>query len=459
MFGQAAGRARLGIRVLCGGGVVLAAVAAASPAVAQDQAALQELREALARQQRQIEAQQRLLSEQGATLERQRRLLETQGREIQALRGPAPPRSATPAPVPAAPPAAAVAAAPQPAPARPATPPPQVATEAAAAAQARREERRVAETDPSLARTGGVLTARGALVVEPALDYAYSSQNRSVVNGFTVIPGITFGTLDIREVQRRTVTGALTARLGVTDWLELNTRIPVVWRSDTTTTTPADVDARPITIGPTGFGLGDIEFAASYQINDFREGAPVFVGNLRVKTATGRSPFEVPVYTPRDPRGDFLRGLERELPTGSGFWAVEPGLTMIFPTDPAVLFASARYIWNVADTVTLPSLNDGPGARVRLDPGDGLGLNFGIGFALNDATSFTLGYEHVHVLPARQSGQVIRGSAYDIGTFNFGVSYRLTDATSINLGVGVGVTEAAPDLRIGFRLPIRMNLF
>jgi hypothetical protein len=438
--------------MLASGAVLLAD----SAAVAQQPEGLSAIQRALERQQQLLSAQERRIAEQERRLQAQQRQIEQQSRELQVLRGASPaappPRAAQPVAPPAsaaAPPAAAAATA--------ATAP---IGAAAAQAQQRREEQRVIATDPGLARTGGVLTPRGTVSLEPSVEYSYTSQNRAVVSGFTIIPGITFGSVDIREVQRRTVTAALTGRIGVTDRLELNVRIPYVHRFDTVTTQPADTDASPITVDPTGTGLGDIEFGGSYQINDGREGWPVFIGNLRIKSITGRSPFEVPIFTVNDePEGRFLRGLERELPTGTGFWAVEPGVTVVYPTDPAVLFASARYIWNAARTVNLPSTTGGAPTRANLDPGDGIGLNFGIGLALNETTSFSMGYEHVHALTSRIEGRNVRGSSYDAGTFNFGLSHRVSERVSLNLGFGVGVTETAPDLRVILRVPIRLQLF
>ena len=185
---------------------------------------------------------------------------------------------------------------------------------------------------------------------------------------------------------------------------------------------------------------------------------PIFIANLRVKSDTGRSPFEVPIYTVNDPQGGFLRGLERELPTGTGFWTVEPGVTVVWASDPAVFFGSLRYIWNIARDVDVPDTAGGPSRRLNLDPGDGVGLNFGVGFALNERTSISLGYEHVFVFRSSTEGQGIAGSSADIGTFNFGLSYRASDRVSINLGVGIGVTESAPDARVILRVPVRLNL-
>jgi len=331
-------------------------------------------------------------------------------------------------------------------------------TAAEAAAAQQQEQQRVIATDPTLARVGGVLTPRGMFSLEPSYEYFYAQNTQAIVNGFTIIPGITFGTVDIRQSTQRGNLGAVTLRYGVTDRMEVNIRVPWLSQSDTIQTAPADTNAQPITIGPTGSGLGDIEFGTSYQINEGLNDWPVFIANLRVKSDSGRSPFEVPIYTIADPQGGFTRGLPKELPTGTGFWAIDPGVTVAWASDPAVFFGSLRYIWNIGRDVDIQDSAGGPPARTNLDPGDGVGLNFGVGFSLNEKSSISISYEHVRISASRAEGRKIVGSDFDTGTFNFGLSYRVSDRMSVNMGVGIGVTDQTPDTRIIFRVPIRFSL-
>ena len=331
-------------------------------------------------------------------------------------------------------------------------------TAAEAAAAQQQEQQRVIATDPTLARVGGVLTPRGMFSLEPSYEYFYAQNTQTIVNGFTIIPGITFGTIDIRQSTQRGNLGALTLRYGATDRMEVNVRVPWLSQKDTIQTAPADTNAQPITIGPSGSGLGDIEFGTSYQINDGLNDWPVFIANLRVKSDSGRSPFDVPIYTIADPQGGFTRGLPKELPTGTGFWAVDPGITVAWASDPAVFFGSLRYIWNIGRDVDLQDSAGGPPARTNLDPGDGVGINFGVGFSLNEKSSISISYEHVRISASRTEGRKIVGSDFDTGTFNFGLSYRVSDRMSVNLGVGIGVTDQTPDTRIIFRVPIRFSL-
>ena len=52
--------------------------------------------------------------------------------------------------------------------------------------------------------------------------------------GYTVIPALLVGLVDVREVKRNTITAAMTARYGVTPRLEVEGRLPYVYRQDST---------------------------------------------------------------------------------------------------------------------------------------------------------------------------------------------------------------------------------
>jgi hypothetical protein len=51
------------------------------------------------------------------------------------------------------------------------------------------------ETAPTLSTIGGVLTPKGQIVIDPSIEYDYWAQNQLGVNGFQIIPGITFGNI------------------------------------------------------------------------------------------------------------------------------------------------------------------------------------------------------------------------------------------------------------------------
>lgn len=290
----------------------------------------------------------------------------------------------------------------------------------------------------------GVLTPAGRFALEPSLQYTYSSNNRVALVGFTIIPAITIGLIDIRSVNRSSLTGALTARYGVNNRFELEAKVPYVYRKDSTLGRPlATPTVADTAFDSSGSGIGDVEFAARYQLNQGGGDRPYYVGTLRVKTRTGEDPFEVDV--------DPTTNLAKSLPTGSGFYGIQPGLTVIYPSDPAVFFGGLSYLWNIKRDVNRQVGLDNFGT---VDPGDAVSFNFGMGLALNEKASFSLGYDHSIVGKDKIDGTVApQAQTRQLGNLMLGFAYRLTDKTSVNLSLGAGLTSEAPDVQLMLRVP------
>ncbi|NOR71527.1 MAG: transporter, partial [Methylomarinum sp.] len=249
----------------------------------------------------------------------------------------------------------------------------------------------------------------------------------------------------IREIKRHSLIGSLATRYGVTDRLELELRLPYVYRDDSQRSRAISVGVgEDETFNATGNNIGDIEFSARYQLNGAGTGWPIFVGNLITTIPTGTSPFEV----------DFVQStvgamFPTELPTGSGYFSFQPSITVLYPTDPGVFFGNLSYSYN-AET----SENIG-----KVDPGDAIGLSFGMGFALNERSSFSLGYSHKHVFESEINGITLEGSEVNIGQLLIGYSFRYSAKTNINLSLGIGTTEDAQDVRLNLRVPMSFDDF
>jgi hypothetical protein len=294
----------------------------------------------------------------------------------------------------------------------------------------------------------GVLTPKGKWVVEPGLEYSYSSSNRVSVIGFEIFPTLLIGVLDIRTANRSSYVASLTARYGVTKRLELEAKVPYVWRDETLQTREfLAASFTDDTFNASGDALGDVELAARYQFNTGGMEKPYYVGTLRLKTRTGTDQFEVE-RDPDLPRGS---GRFRELPTGTGFYGLRPELTVIYPSDPVVFFGSVNYLWNIERNDVVDRAGQSFG---DIDPGDAVGFNFGMGLALNERASFSIGYEHTVYGKTKVDGRTPEDElVVQIGLLQMGYSYRLTNRTNLNLSLGIGATKDAPDVQINLRLP------
>lgn len=293
----------------------------------------------------------------------------------------------------------------------------------------------------------GVLTPRGRLVIDPSFEYTSSSTNRLVFRGIELVPGIQIGLIEASDADRTTLVTTFGARYGVTNRLEIEARVPALYRWDRIEVAQQRDEGIVRTISLKERDIGDIEFAARYQINRPRGQNPIWVANLRVKSDTGKSPFDVTF-------DEF--GVATGLSTGSGFWAVQPGISFLLPSDPAVIFGSLGYLWHIPRNID----REVGGAFIgRVDPGDAVSGNLGFGFALNPRFSFSMGYRHSFIMPSTQEigAAVEKSNRAHVGSFTFGMSYRLSPRQSVNFGFEFGATADAPDVGVTMRIPFSLG--
>lgn len=306
---------------------------------------------------------------------------------------------------------------------------------------------------------GNVVTRKGQLTAEAEFGYTRADRNRAVFRGIEIVQSVLVGVFDINESRQDVLTGAGALRYGLTDRLEVGIRVPYIYRSDASILAPiagstSNGPAATIDSSAKGTGIGDVELSARYQLRSARGGWPFLIANVQGVLATGTSPFAVP----RNANGIALRAA-----TGAGFYGISPSLTAILPTDPAVLFGTIGYTWNVGRNVNtlIP-----PVQINRVKPGDAISVSLGIGIALNPRTAFNLGYAHswafgstTNTRSADAHGNfgpetMMTSRDLQIGRLLFGVTYRATDTASINWSVEVGATRDAPDVRTVLRIPI-----
>ncbi|CAN7600684.1 hypothetical protein [Massilia sp. LjRoot122] len=350
-----------------------------------------------------------------------------------------------------------------PAPAAPGPAPAQTAARTPAQAQQtsvnrNQKDQRPPEVAP-LFEAPGVLTPRGKYILEPAIQFGYSSSNRVALVGYTVIPALLIGLVDVREVKRNTFTGSLTARTGLNNRMEVEVKLPYVYRSDATVSREIFTGtAVERVFNTSGKDMGDVEVAGRYQLNNGGADKPYYIGGLRYKSVTGKDPFEVVTDCQTRCIGENVTGtgLPLSLPTGSGFHSLQGSLTWLFPSDPAVFFGNLSYLHNFKrSNVQRLVRNNIREPLGELEPGAIIGFNFGMGLALNDKASLSLGYDHSTVGRMKQNGKNVPGSVRtQLGTLLLGYSYRFNDKRSLSIAVGAGVTRDTPDVSLTVRMPL-----
>lgn len=304
----------------------------------------------------------------------------------------------------------------------------------------------------------GVLTPPGRFVVEPSLQYGYSSNDRVALVGYTIIPALLIGLIDVRQVKTTSATATLTGRYGLSNRFELEAKLPYVYvNGDTVSREIFTGSAVDNVFNARGSGLGDVEVTARYQINQGGADKPYYVAWLRYKSRTGKDLFEVETDCVTRCVGNTTgTGLPLDLPTGSGFESIQPGITWLFPSDPVVFFGSLSYLHNFERNDVSRTLIGGQTEFLGdVEAGDILGFNFGMGLALNEKAAISIGYDQSIVGKTRQNGEEVAGSVnVTLGTLLLGGTYRLNDRASLNVALGAGLTRDTPDLSLTVRVPV-----
>ena len=306
----------------------------------------------------------------------------------------------------------------------------------------------------------GVLTPRGKFVIEPSYQFGYSSTDRVALIGYTIIPALVIGLIDVRQVRITNQIAELTGRYGITNRFEVEMRVPYVdGHTDTTSREIFTGSATDQVFTTNGKGLGDVEATARYQFNDGGADRPYYIGWLRFKSRTGRDPFEVTTdCVQRCIQNTTGTGLPLEMPTGSGFYSLQPGLTWLLPSDPVVFFGNLSYLHNFPrNNVSLTLVGGVKEPLGKVEVGDVYDASVGVGLALNDRASISLGYDQSFVGATSVNGQTLAGSTRTVlCSLLVGGSYKINDHRTLNVALGVGVTRDTPDVTLTIRVPITL---
>jgi hypothetical protein len=293
----------------------------------------------------------------------------------------------------------------------------------------------------ALKQQGGVLLPKGTLEVEPSFTYASSSSNVINIDGITINNVLNVGNINAERVQHTSLTAAAAVRYGLTEDLQVDLRVPIQTdhesRFDTTNNYNQDTGVFSQTSTETLLsrkGFGDIELGLTKQFWKQDGNHPAGLLQVQWKTKTGKSYF-----------GDPKHGLS----LGTGFNALRTGMTFVKSVDPAAIFASVGYTYNLAGDVSVD------GAESHIKPGDSINLYLGTSIALSNAMALSFGYDQRWVGTTQVNGATSAGSTLEIGTFKVGSTFAFAKNKSLDISLGMGLTRDAPSYSLTVAMPIR----
>ncbi|GLO45659.1 hypothetical protein [Pseudomonas putida] len=297
----------------------------------------------------------------------------------------------------------------------------------------------------------------GKFSFETGVTYTHYDTRALVLNGFLALDSIFLGSINLDRIKADNWTLDMTARYNVAQRWQFDINVPVVYRQSTYSSGGAG-GAGPSTSDETVTRdpeIGDINVGVAYKFLDESETWPDAVATLRIKAPTGKDPYGIKL---REVPGNDNLSVPESLPTGNGVWSITPGISLVKTFDPAVLFGSLSYTYNMEDSFSdiSPQANSKVPGDVKL--GDSWQIGGGIAFALNEkmSMSFSVSDQFARKSKIKPDGgdwQSISNSDYNAANFNIGMTFAATDNLTIVPNLAIGLTDDAPDFSFSLKFP------
>ncbi len=273
----------------------------------------------------------------------------------------------------------------------------------------------------ALQERGSMLLPKGTLQVEPGITYAHFSSNRIKIEGFYILPFF-IGVPSTEEVNRDVMIETLSFKYGFLNNLQFDFKVP--YRQEFDRVINSGQSSETVR---SASGFGDIEMGMSRQIGWEHDMMPDLIANVTLKTPTGQDPYEKPI------------GL------GTGHWAVRTALIAAKSSDPAVIFGSINYTYNV-ERSNIENVG-------TVKPGDSVGYSVGTAIALSYQTAVSFSFDQSVNFSMTKNGQRVVDSFLNSSSFKTGFNWALSANQSVDFGVSMGLTKDSPDMTVELRFP------
>lgn len=274
----------------------------------------------------------------------------------------------------------------------------------------------------TLQQRGSVLLPKGSAQIEPSFSWSHFSSNRINVDGLIILDVFAIGEIATEKIRRDIFIQTMSLKYGLLNNFQAEIRVPFRGEFDRLTKTSSTSEDTSNTSG-----LGDINLAFSRQIGWEHGYMPDLILSLGVKPPTAKSPYN------------------KEIGLGTGHWAVSTSLIAAKSSDPAVIFGSLSYNYNVERT-GIEGLGD-------IHPGSSLAYSLGTAIALSYQTAINFSFDHSITFHTESNGAAIAGSFLNVANFKAGLNWAINEKRSVDFSISMGLTEDSPDLSVMLRFP------
>ncbi|KVT54099.1 hypothetical protein [Burkholderia ubonensis] len=295
------------------------------------------------------------------------------------------------------------------------------------------------------------------LTIDWGISDTYYDRRQLQLSGFLALDAIFLGNLNLGQTKSHQLMSDVDVRYGLTDRISVDVDVPYMYRTSTFMNGGAGGAANTLSdTSVNSHALGDVNFGLYYQFVKEHGSVPDIVGSLRVKSPTGTSPFGIKLLQ-SDPNNTSLVAPSK-LPTGTGFWSITAGVSVLKTYDPVVLFGSVSYTYNVARSFSDISSVVGQTQPAKVKLGDIVQFGGGVALAFSERDSASIAYT-MAIEPSTRtqapggSWQRVPGSQTTASTLGFGLNHVFNKHLTMNASVAIGLTPDAPNFVVGLRFP------
>jgi len=295
------------------------------------------------------------------------------------------------------------------------------------------------------------------LTMDFGISDTYYDRRQLQLSGFLALDAIFLGNINLGQTKSHQLMADLDTRYGLTDRISVDVDVPYIYRRSNFIVGGAGGAASTLSDATvSSHDIGDVNFGIYYQFLRETNSLPDVVGSLRFKAPTGSSPFGQKVVQIDANNTNLVA--PTELPTGTGFWNITAGVSVLKTYDPVVLFGSVSYTYNLARSFADISSVEGQVEPATVKLGDIVQFGGGVALAFSDkdsaSVSFTMALEPESKTRAPGgSYQGVPGSETTAAVMNFGLNHVVNKHLTINGAVSIGLTPDAPNFVVGMRFP------
>ena len=295
------------------------------------------------------------------------------------------------------------------------------------------------------------------LTLDWGISDTYYDRRQLQLSGFLALDAIFLGNINLGETKSHQLMADLDARYGLTDRISVDVDVPYIYRHSSFIVGGAGGSAGTLSDASVNSSdIGDVNFGIYYQFLKETNALPDVVGSLRVKTPSGSSPFGIKLLQIDSSNTNLVA--PSKLPTGTGFWNVTAGVSVLKTYDPVVLFGSFSYTYNIGRSFSDISSVQGQTEPADVKLGDIYQFGGGVALAFSDKDSASISYT-MAIEPESKTKAPggpwtgVPGSQTTASTVNFGLNHVLNKHLTINGALAVGLTPDAPNFVVGVRFP------